>query len=131
MMFEWFLMRFKFNIRTKKSDLLSRLSWRLYDLSPLSLINYQGKVIFVVQTYPYSTTFDLWVMEDNVEWSRIHVDIPWNGGWKSRIDIIGTIPTGQFVFFYNDSDYRISISRTQNKNSNSNSLIALENSFNN
>ncbi|KAH0909597.1 hypothetical protein HID58_032918, partial [Brassica napus] len=59
---EWFLMRF--DVRTEKLGLLSRLSWRLYDLDRLSLINYQGKVTFVVQTCPSSTIFDLWVMED-------------------------------------------------------------------
>lgn len=82
----------------------SRLSWRLYDLDRLSLINYQGKVTFVVQTCPSSTVFDLWVMEDTVEWSRICVHIPWMSGWKSTIDIIGTIHTGHIVFFYNHRD---------------------------
>ncbi|KAL0747866.1 hypothetical protein Bca101_029868 [Brassica carinata] len=80
-MSEWFLMRF--DVRTEKLGLLSRLSWRLYDLDRLSLINYQGKVTFVVQTCPSSTIFDLWVMKDTVEWSRICVHIPWMSGWKS------------------------------------------------
>ncbi|KAH0857391.1 hypothetical protein HID58_085652, partial [Brassica napus] len=101
-MSEWFLMRL--DVRTEKLGLLSRLSWRLYDLDRLSLINYQGKVTFVVQTCPSSTIFDLWVMEDTVEWSRICVHIPWMSGWKSTIDIIGTTHTGQIVFFYNHSD---------------------------
>ncbi|XP_018453990.1 putative F-box protein At1g31000 [Raphanus sativus] len=74
-MSEWFLMRF--DVRTEKLDLLPQLSWIPDGFYRLSLINYQGKVTFVVQTYPSITTFDLWVMEDTVEWSKIRLDIPW------------------------------------------------------
>lgn len=99
----WFLMRF--DVRTEKLDLLSQLSWIPDGFYRLSLINYQGKVTFVVQTYPSITTFDLWVMEDTVEWSKIRLDIPWTVScrWKSSLDIIGTTHTGQIVFLFKDS----------------------------